>query len=263
MDRVRFYFDPRCPWCFQASRWVRRLAELGEVELSWGLYCLELANLPADGDVAGLGVTARSATALRTAAAIGRRGGNADIGRFYRALGKRVWETADPASDRDEAVRASAEETGHPRSALDDAMADPSTWDDVVAQHRALVEEKGGIGVPTLVLDGGDGPAIFGPVMSHLPDDEEAVRVWHHVRWLARQDDFYELKTHRPFQPDVPGWKVPVGKLSITGLSTSIGMAVYPTAGTSLQRLLDAADTALYHAKATGRNKVVHVTDLV
>ncbi|MGW4525843.1 diguanylate cyclase [Amycolatopsis sp. NPDC004378] len=56
---------------------------------------------------------------------------------------------------------------------------------------------------------------------------------------------------------------VPVGQLSITGLSTSIGIAVYPTAGTALQRLLDAADTALYHAKATGRNKVVHVADLV
>ncbi|MBE1498381.1 diguanylate cyclase (GGDEF)-like protein [Amycolatopsis lexingtonensis] len=55
---------------------------------------------------------------------------------------------------------------------------------------------------------------------------------------------------------------VPVGQLSITGQSVSIGSAVYPQAGTSLQRLLDAADTALYHAKATGRNKVVHVADL-
>jgi len=173
-----------------------------------------LANLPTDGDVEGLGVTARSATALRTAAAIGAEGGNADIGRFYQALGKRVWETSEPASDRDEAVRESAEETGYDRGLLDRAMADPGTWRDVVAQHRALVDEKGGIGVPTLVLDGGDGPAIFGPVISHLPDDEEAVRVWHHVRWLARQDDFFELKTHRPVQPDVPGWKVPVGKLT-------------------------------------------------
>ncbi len=57
--------------------------------------------------------------------------------------------------------------------------------------------------------------------------------------------------------------QVPAGQLSITGLSVSIGIAVYPTAGASLQRLLDAADTALYHAKATGRNKVVHVADLV
>ncbi|WP_410624777.1 diguanylate cyclase [Amycolatopsis sp. cmx-8-4] len=56
---------------------------------------------------------------------------------------------------------------------------------------------------------------------------------------------------------------VPVGQLRVTGLSVSIGIAAYPTAGTALQRLLDAADTALYHAKATGRNKVVHVADLV
>jgi Mycothiol-dependent nitroreductase Rv2466c len=214
MDRVKFFFDPRCPWCFQASRWARRLEALGEIELSWGLYCLELANLPADGDVAGLGFTARSATALRTAAAIGATGGSAGIGRFYQALGKRVWETSEPAGDRDEAVRESAEEIGCSRDLLDQAMADPGTWADVVAQHRGLIEDKGGIGVPTLVLDGGDGPAIFGPVISHLPDDEEAVRVWQHVRWLARQDNFFELKTHRPVQPDVPGWKVPVGRLT-------------------------------------------------
>jgi protein-disulfide isomerase-like protein with CxxC motif len=210
MDRVKFYFDPRCPWCFQASRWMRRLEELGEVDLSWGLYCLELANLPADGDVMGLGVTARSATALRTAAALDP----SDIGRFYAALGRRVWETSEPASDRDLAVRESAAEIGYSSSLLDEAMADPDTWSNVVAQHRALVSSKGGIGVPTLVLDGGDGPAIFGPVISHLPDDEEAVRIWHHVRWFARQDNFFEIKTHRPVQPDVPGWKVPVGKLT-------------------------------------------------
>jgi diguanylate cyclase (GGDEF)-like protein len=56
--------------------------------------------------------------------------------------------------------------------------------------------------------------------------------------------------------------KVEVNHTPITGLSVSIGMALYPTAGTALQRLLDAADTALYHAKATGRNKVVHAADL-
>jgi diguanylate cyclase (GGDEF)-like protein len=56
--------------------------------------------------------------------------------------------------------------------------------------------------------------------------------------------------------------KVEANHTPITGLSVSIGMALYPTAGTTLQRLLDAADTALYHAKATGRNKVVHAADL-
>ncbi|UOX86069.1 GGDEF domain-containing protein [Amycolatopsis sp. FBCC-B4732] len=55
---------------------------------------------------------------------------------------------------------------------------------------------------------------------------------------------------------------VPVGQSSITDLSVSIGVAVYPQAGRSLQDLLDAADAALYRAKETGRNKVVHAADL-
>ncbi|MCU1681934.1 MAG: diguanylate cyclase [Amycolatopsis sp.] len=47
----------------------------------------------------------------------------------------------------------------------------------------------------------------------------------------------------------------------ITGLSASIGVATYPHAGTALDRILDAADSAMYQAKAAGRNRVVSVTD--
>jgi len=43
----------------------------------------------------------------------------------------------------------------------------------------------------------------------------------------------------------------------IRDLSVSIGVAMYPNAGTVVDRLLHAADTALYSAKNTGRNKVV------
>ena len=33
-------------------------------------------------------------------------------------------------------------------------------------------------------------------------------------RWLARYDNFYELKRYRTHQPDLPGWKVPASKLT-------------------------------------------------
>ncbi|RZS43164.1 diguanylate cyclase (GGDEF)-like protein [Herbihabitans rhizosphaerae] len=45
---------------------------------------------------------------------------------------------------------------------------------------------------------------------------------------------------------------------TISGLSVSIGTATYPAAGSALDRIIHAADTALLRAKRTGRNRVEH-----
>ncbi|HEU5472541.1 MAG TPA: GGDEF domain-containing protein [Actinophytocola sp.] len=42
----------------------------------------------------------------------------------------------------------------------------------------------------------------------------------------------------------------------IRGLSVSVGVAVYPAAGKAIERLLQAADAAMYRAKSNGRNQV-------
>jgi diguanylate cyclase (GGDEF)-like protein len=46
------------------------------------------------------------------------------------------------------------------------------------------------------------------------------------------------------------------GSVVITGLSASIGVAMYPSAGSAVDRLVHSADTALYEAKHNGRNRV-------
>ncbi|SDY05688.1 diguanylate cyclase (GGDEF) domain-containing protein [Amycolatopsis xylanica] len=46
----------------------------------------------------------------------------------------------------------------------------------------------------------------------------------------------------------------------IDDLSASIGVAMYPDAGAAVERLLQAADEALYQAKSLGRNRVVSLT---
>jgi predicted DsbA family dithiol-disulfide isomerase len=215
METVKFVFDPRCPWCFQANRWLRQLERLGALRLTWGLYCLEVANAKSREEVAELATRARSATALRTAASIAMTTGSTDgVGAFYKALGERVWETSEPASDRDQAVREAAVQVGFDAEILDRAMADPRTWAEVLRQHSWVAEERHAVGVPSFFLDGGDGPELFGPVLSHLPSDSDALEIWEHVRWLARYDNFFEAKRHRTSQPDVPGWKVPASKLT-------------------------------------------------
>jgi predicted DsbA family dithiol-disulfide isomerase len=202
MESVKFHFDPICPWCYQTSRWAKRLEQLGELELDWGLFSLEVVNLEEGKDPAEL--VARSGPALRTAILIRERKGGKAIGPFYTAVGKRIWDQAVPESDMATAVRGALEEVGLDPAWCDEALADPATWTAVLEEHRALVERTRSFGVPTIVMDSGTGPAIFGPVISELPSDEDAVELWKHVSWLARHDSFSELKRDRPSPPDLP-----------------------------------------------------------
>lgn len=202
MAHIRFHFDPRCPWCYQTSRWARRLEELGELTIDWAVFSLEVVNLPEGEDP--LTIEARSGPALRAAVLLRDEAGPEAVGRFYAAFGKRLWEEPPPVKVDDvDAIRASLAEIGADPAVLDRALEDRSTWDRVVAEHAEVVERTGAFGVPTIVLDGGDGRGIFGPVISTLPDDGEAIELWRHTEWLTRNASFAELKRGRPNLPDL------------------------------------------------------------
>src|SRR3954451_2475617 len=125
MEKVKFHFDPRCPWCYQTSRWAKRLEALGEIELDWGLFSLEVVNLEEGKDPRELEST--GSPALRTAVVIEREHGSKAIGAFYTALGRRNFEQAPPEQDPIKAVRDSLEEAGLEPSLCDKALADSST----------------------------------------------------------------------------------------------------------------------------------------
>jgi hypothetical protein len=50
------------------------------------------------------------------------------------------------------------------------------------------------VGTPILRFRPPDGPAFFGPVISRLPGEDEAVQLWDHVLGLALFPGFAELK---------------------------------------------------------------------
>jgi protein-disulfide isomerase-like protein with CxxC motif len=202
MDRVIFYFDPRCPWCYQTARWVRRLAELGEVDVDWRPFSLEVVNRPEGTDAADLEKT--GSPALRTAVLLASECGSPALGPFYAALGRRTFEVAPPSSDQQATIRESLAEVGHDPELCDRALADPATWAAVIASTERVVERIGKLGVPTIALDDEDGPMIFGPVVSELPSDDDAVELWRHTAWLIRNDNFSELKRSRGRPPDLP-----------------------------------------------------------
>lgn len=196
---VRFFFDPVCPWSYQTSRWARRLEQLGVIGLRWGLFSLELQNAGKEPEELAA-AHACSARALRTAVAVRRAEGPAAVGRLYGAIGRRVHEDGEPL-ERPETVEAALAEADLDPGLCAAAWTDESTAAQVAAEHRDLCERTRSFGVPTIVLDSGKGPAIFGPVVSEVPSDDEAVELWAHVSWLVRYGNFAELKRERMAPP--------------------------------------------------------------
>jgi protein-disulfide isomerase-like protein with CxxC motif len=200
-ERVCFYFDPICPWCYQTSRWAERLEELGEIELEWGVFSLELQNAGKEPEELAE-AHARSARALRTAVLVRDVAGQAAVGAFYKALGTRVHERGEPLQD-EQTVEAALDDAGLDPGLSAKAWADDTTAEGVAAEHRQLCERTRSFGVPTIVLDAGNGPAIFGPVISEVPDDADAIELWRHVSWLVRHENFAELKRDRLAPPEL------------------------------------------------------------
>ncbi|MCU1502651.1 MAG: hypothetical protein JWM12_2005 [Ilumatobacteraceae bacterium] len=200
-DSIQFSLDPRCPWCWQTSKWVRQLERLRVVDVRWGTFSLELQNF--DKPIEEFDVTKSvSAPALRTLVALRENEGDAAASRFYDAVGTRYFDGEEGLGD--DTVRAALADAGLDTAWLDKALDDDSTWATVLAEHQALRSDTRSFGVPTIRLDGGAGPAIFGPVISNPPaNDDEATALWEHIEWLVRYDNFSELKRDRTIEPDL------------------------------------------------------------
>jgi predicted DsbA family dithiol-disulfide isomerase len=192
-EQIRFYFDPLCPWCYQTSRWARRLDELGVVEVDWRVFSLAIVN---GGDEGRAAAATGSAPSLRTAIAIRDAHGNAAVGAFYKALGDARHQRGEQIDDH-AVIEAILRRAGLEAELLQRAVADPATWDAVQREHDDVVDAHKVFGVPTIILEDGSGPNMFGPIITEVPDDDEAVDLWRHVAWLVRNPNVAELKRDR------------------------------------------------------------------
>lgn len=176
------------------------------MEVEWGVFSLAIVNFERpieefDPD-RGKGVKA-----LRTAIAVRDRFGNDAMARYYGAIGKRIF---DGLQDPEEAatITGALADAGLDEGVLADALADPVTWEKLLSEHTRLTSSTRSFGVPTIQVDGPDGPATFGPVISNPPDnDSDAVSLWRHTVWLTRYENFSELKRDRTVDPDLEMWR--------------------------------------------------------
>jgi len=175
------------------------LEELDAIQIDWRLFSLGVANLP-DGEPMPDQPVGSGGEALQLLAQARRVGGNAAVARLYAAMGTASHVRQEKLVDSQVLSRA-WQEAGLEPSSRESASADPTLWRDVISDHQAAVAACQAFGVPTLILDGGKGPGIFGPVITEVPDDVECLELLHDVLRSTRRSYFFELKRDRTGHP--------------------------------------------------------------
>jgi predicted DsbA family dithiol-disulfide isomerase len=195
VDRVSCYFDPMCPWAYQGSRWLRNVRSVTGLEIEWRFFSLEEINLVEGKKHPWERPWSYGWSQLRIAAWL-RRDGQDVLDRWYAAVGAAFFEQGQPTFTPAGAA-AVLSSLGLDPSIVDSAIADPTTSDEVLTDHRHVVREHGGHGVPTLVFP--DGQALFGPVILDAPAGADAVALWDLVVGWRQFPDLFELR--RPKRP--------------------------------------------------------------
>jgi len=210
---VEFFFDPGCPFAWQTSVWIRRVAELRGIKIGWRFISLRFIN-ENNADVAPATMEAqeRGLRYLRVCAAARTELGNAAVGELYRAWGERYWYTSSAGDLVGRLVsRAKAIEPaeivgalGLPETLLD--AADDDSWDALIRAESEEAFRRTGpdVGTPIITYDPPTGNSLFGPVISVVPDDERAVEFYDALRTFADFSGFSELKRTNRATLDLP-----------------------------------------------------------
>jgi hypothetical protein len=215
---LEFYFDPVCGWAWRTSIWMRRVARERPIDVQWKLLSLAAINNPEDWTKDPNSGHVHSAGLNRTLLLARRTAGNEAMDRLFVAYGNAIFGTrelltwgqrenttlqADVKDPQYRALQAKCLQTaGLPTTLYEEAMADPSTLDDWMTEHREAMARFGAFGTPTIALKGSD-IGIFGPVVDPVPSGAEALALWDSVHVALQAPYLYEIKRNRPRRANV------------------------------------------------------------
>ena len=221
-DDIHFYFDPVCPFAWMTSKWVRQVTAQRDYTVDWRFISLRMINAAVDydshfppgyeaGHTAGLKL-------LRVAARVRTDYGRDRVGSLYEAIGTQVFDT-EPDERQDRGSRTFLEpilaHLGLPTAlagALDDSSFDAELQRET---DEALALTGKDVGTPIIHFQPPDGVAFFGPVISRLPDEADATRLWDHVVGLAGFPGFAELKRSLRERPQLRSFGVDTDQVGI------------------------------------------------
>ena len=186
---VDFHLDLMCPYAYQTSLWIREVRERTALGINWRFFSLEEINR-AEGKKHPWEREWSYGWSLMRIGALLRRQGMDLLDEWYATAGRALHVDGEQPHVP-EVAREIVGRMGLDPGLVDAAIADPTTGDEVLAEHRR-VTEAGGFGVPTLFFP--DGQCLFGPVLIDPPTGEEAERLWDAVVAWTPFPHLYEIQ---------------------------------------------------------------------
>jgi 2-hydroxychromene-2-carboxylate isomerase len=193
---VDFWFDPRCPWAWITSRWIREVEKLRPIDVRWHVMSLSVLNEGRDLPEHYRAFMDQAWGPVRVCIAAQEKYGPGVLGKLYTELGTRIHNEGRPQSR--ELIEDALEAAG-----LDRALADAADTDELDtvlrASHTDGMDRVGyDVGTPVISVEGA---SFFGPVVTPIPRGEAAAKLWDGVRAVAGTDGFFELKRSRTRDP--------------------------------------------------------------
>ncbi len=202
-ESVKFWFDVTCPFAWQTSRWIKEVEKVRDVEVEWIPMSLAVLN---DGRDLDEGYTEMMKAAWGPARVFAKVKVEAPdrVDALYTALGT-ILHAGGEAGKKDfgaydELIVRALEEVG-----LDTSYAEVANTEEIDGQlrqfHQSAIDSVGDeVGTPVVKL--GDA-AFFGPVITRVPEGEEAGEIFDASVRLAQYPYFFEIKRSRTEMPQV------------------------------------------------------------
>ncbi len=207
-DKVTFYFDVSCPFCWVTSRWIKEVEKVRDIEVEWTPMSLSVLNegrdeLPEEYKF----MMQCNWTPARLFNAVFSQDGQEAVDKLYTALGTKIHNenridrhahVDEPEHAFDELIKEALAEVGLPEERLAQALT--TEFDELMRENHAEAMKEVGNDVGTPVVKLND-VAFFGPVLTRIPRGEEAGKIFDGSVAVASYPYFFEIKRSRTEDP--------------------------------------------------------------